>query len=311
MDQTQDNSFMSLSNDRGGNMQTGGYVGGSNNVGVNGQGGAFSPIPISTDGPIVLNNYGKKSKKWLAVFIVVLLFIAVAVGVFAVIQSSSRSSSIDALASILEEGRDEVVKAEAFFDNLNNGEVSFGMLFQNNNSEVSGENSMETLIVFLREFKEQLGTINQSGFDKRIKEPLLELESVLEQRLSLYEEIEGVCMTFYETYNSPNGISLVNELKSSPNRSIADLAQDFYSYYEKKAQIMSDMEKNNCEVEEFSDVCEEKYDEFDQNEEFMKDGSMLSGLMKEITAQNGYEDGFVMSNLIDELLYIIEGAKNE
>ena len=307
MDQTQNDSFGSLSNDQGGNMQTGGGVGGLNNVGMNGQ-KIVPPMPISTGGPIVLNNNdGRRSKKWLVALIAVLIIAAVTGGVFAVMQLSFHSSNTDALASILEEGRDEVHQAEVFFDNVDNGEISFKLLYQDNEEG----DLVVPLLTSLSRFKEQLGEIDRAGLDAKLKEPFLELENTLNQRLSLYEKIGEICTVFYEVYNSPDSINSADELKGNSNKYIANLAHDFYSYYEKKVQIMSDMEKNDCGVELFSNICEEKYDEYYQNEKFMDDGNILSEIMADMTTQEGYGDGFAMSDLINELLYIIEGIKNE
>ena len=49
MNPSQNDAFGSSSNGQGGNMQTGGNVGGFNNVGIGGQ-QTLPPMPISTGG---------------------------------------------------------------------------------------------------------------------------------------------------------------------------------------------------------------------------------------------------------------------
>lgn len=69
MDPTQNDSFDSFSNGQGGGVQAGGVSG------------------VTTGGPIVLNNGGGKSNKWVWVIVIVLAIVAVGGGVFAVWKS--------------------------------------------------------------------------------------------------------------------------------------------------------------------------------------------------------------------------------
>lgn len=114
MDPSQNDSFGSFSNGQGGSMQAGGYVGGSNNTGMNGQ-QIISPMPVSTGGPVTLNNgdSGRKSRKWVVVLIVVLFLAVVAAGVFAVWKSMPNNKDANddnaniSLAEIYYNGSDD------------------------------------------------------------------------------------------------------------------------------------------------------------------------------------------------------------
>jgi len=249
-------------------------------------------------GQIISNeNYGKKPKKLVILWIAVLVIGIIAAIVFIMVHSGFNTVDDNKAISVLEEKRDEVHQVENIFDNINDGEISFKALYQD-------ENLVEAAVTFLKEFKEQIEAIDGRGLEKEKKALLEELKQTLNQRLPFYEKMEEICAIFGDVYGSSNGMEVASELMKSPDAQIANLAESFYDYYYKNTQIMSEMEKNNCNIDNvISATCAELYSEYYQNEEFLDGGSILAKIMKNMNASEEYGDTFKMSDLIDEILY--------
>lgn len=261
--------------------------------------GVFSVSKNNVIGEQIISNdnYGKKPKKLVIILIAVLVFGIIATIVFIMVHSGFNTVDDNKTISVLEEKRDEVHQVENIFDNINDGEISFKALYQD-------ENLVEVAVTFLKEFKEQIEAIDGRGLEKEKKALLEELKQTLNQRLPFYEKMEEICATFADVYGSSNGMEVASELMKSPDAQIANLAESFYDYYYKNTQIMSEMEKNNCNIDNvISATCAELYSEYYQNEDFLDDGSILAKIMKNMNASEEYGGTFKMSDLIDEILY--------
>lgn len=310
MDPTQNDAFGSFSSGQGGGAgQTGGYVGAPNNVETNGQ-QIISPMPTSIGGPIVLNNdgEGKKSRKWVIIAVALLVLGMVVAGVLVALNLRKYSNN-EQLSSILKSDSDGVQKAESFFGHIKDGDVSFELLFSqmNNNSTF-----MEELISPVKDLQKQVEVINGATLSVNVNDLLEKTKNVISKRLSIFNELSDICTVFYGIYKSSDSVAASRELLNSDDKQIASLAQWFYDYFSRRAQILSDMSSDGCDDQFANPLCLEKYfNEYRENEEFMSDGDKLANIMVRLSSPDGYGETFLISNMIDELLYENDEVENE
>ena len=72
------------------------------------------------------------------------------------------------------------------------------------------------------------------------------------------------------------------------------------------------MSSDGCDDQFANPLCLEKYfNEYRENEEFMSDGDKLANIMVRLSSPDGYGETFLISNMIDELLYENDEVENE
>ena len=182
MDQTQNDSFGSLSNDQGGNMQTGGGISGGGIPGSISSGGVPGgqnyTMPMGsgvTSGPVVLNNGGgRRSKKWAVVLVVFLVFVAVAGGVFAVWKSGVYESGANnddlvyEYINLLMLGKDSREKYD--------GEINVAFLTNDENEDEGVQNIYTFLKIFAYNSEDSI------SYYKRLKEVLDRIKETKDSR---------------------------------------------------------------------------------------------------------------------------------
>ena len=336
MDPTQDDAFGSLSNGQGGGVQASGVSGGVNPGGtssgiansgatipdmapvsrpVSGYSGragyipgrqVYSRAPIGgpTGTPVVLNN-GKKSRKWMWVLIMVLI-LGIMVGGMSAILFLGNNSNKEKLISVLESSSDDIREAESFFGHMHNGDVSLDELFSGNDT------FMTELVSPVEDFRKQIEEIGDADLGTEAKNLLGEIKNIINKRLPIYNELNNIYTIFYSAYNSADGLAASKELLNNDDRYVADLAQSFYNYFSRRAQIISNMDSDDCDEQFAKSLCvDEYYSEYRENERFLSDGDILASIITELSLPNEYGETFLMSDLVDELSYEVGEMENE
>ena len=246
------------------------------------------------------NDGGQKSRKrlLLGVAAVVVVFALVAVGVFAMWKGGvfSGGKSRADISSAIKNEYDNAKSLEDFFGHVYGGDVSFEMMYGNEDSVGSLGQSIESF----DEFNNKIRSIEERDLSNKDKNAFVKLREISERRIDLYNEFNKLVTTFYQVYGLG---SVTQELLSNSDKNIASLAVQFNNYFAKRGQLILDIDVNGCgSWLEQNDVCTNLYDEYYANEDFITDGLALKNIAESILSVDSYGEYHELTNLMNEIL---------
>lgn len=302
-------------NTNGGNGVTGGVYNSNAGFGTFGDGstsgglakGALAVSPV-TGGDIYLGGDSRKKggrwKWWVIGGGIIVIFGVIVILLFGVL----RGTPAEEVKATLEANYDSIAQLEEIYSNIYEGELSYEDVYASSDSV----DILENLTSSLKELQSDIYDVEEVRGVPLAKTGLKGLKKIISERLPVYEDGARIYKIFYGVYHADNPLSAAEELMNDEEEAIATTAGEFYRYYDNNNRILANMADAGCETWFVAvDKCPALYEEYEENNSFIDDGQYLKNAFMRMSGKIDYEEFGKITDIIDEIIYYIDGGKEE